>query len=282
MTTTRQVTITSSDQVELAMSVTGAGPDLLFVHGLGSAQVLWHPLIDSLSDRYQCWNLDLRGHGASGRSREQHYRLSDYTRDVEGALEHIGRAVTGIGHSLGGSSLVRASAAGHEGLQALYVLDSPILRRPGQPSSSAGIFEKQLAMVRSFQAEGRPVDDYQAVLGQAMNPMGDTNDALMVPEQLRGRAESLSQMDPACMAAVIDGRIGDSFVEPAVKTALRMIAADPAMGAAFTADDIEELLALNPQAQVETLTGVGHQLMMMQGFDATVYEDLNAWLEGVT
>lgn len=273
--------VVTNQGIELAMSVSGTGPDLLFVHGLGSAQLLWSPLIASLRDRYRCWSLDLRGHGGSGRAPEDRYRLVDYASDVEAAIGHIGQPTIGIGHSLGGISLVRAAAGGQRDLRALYVLDSAILRRPDQASSSVAIFEKQLAMVRSFQAEDRPVGDYQRVLGQTMNPMGDINENLMVPEQLRGRAESLSQMDPACMAAVVEGRTGDSFVAPAVDVPLRVIAADPAMGASFKPEHVDELRTLSPQAHVETLIGVGHALMMMRGFDEIIRNDLATWLEAL-
>lgn len=268
------------EDLELAMSVTGDGPDLLFVHGLGSAQVLWNPLIEELQDRFRCWNLDLRGHGASDRSSDERYALADYTRDVAAALDHIGRPVIGIGHSLGGTSIVGASAGGHTGLRALYVLDSPVQRRAGEQSASMQLFERQVAMVRAFQAEGRPVDDYEAVLAEAMNPMGDTNRKLMVPEQLTGRAESLSQMDPACMAALIEGRMGEP-VSPNVSVPFRLVAADPLMGASFPAEATARLLQASPHAQVTTLHGVGHQLMMMQGFDETIQTDLESWLQGV-
>lgn len=270
----------SGEPIELAMSVTGEGPDLLFVHGLGSAQVLWQPHIAMLSGRYRCWNLDLRGHGASDRSPDQRYSLADYTLDVRAALDHIGRPTVGIGHSLGGVSLVRAAATGHDGIHALYILDSPVTRKPGEQSSSMALFERQLAMVRSFQAEDRAVSDYEAVLAEAMNPMGDTNRALMVAAQLTGRAESLSQVDPACIAALIDGLMGDT-IAPKVTMPLRMIAADPSLGAAFPAEATATLRAASPQAQVETMRGVGHQLMMMQGFDDMIQTDLESWLSEV-
>lgn len=281
MTQEIQIPVAGED-IELALTVSGTGPDLLLVHGLGSAQVLWDPLVELLSPRYRCWNLDLRGHGASGRSVDKNYRLSDYARDVGAALDHIDRPTIGVGHSLGGVSIVRAASGGHAGLRALYVLDSPLFRDPSEQSTSIELFSKQLAMVRTFQAEGRPIDDYEDVLGQAQNPMGGTNSELMVPSQLRGRAESLSQLDPECIAALVEGRMVDTLVQPQVHVPLRLIAADPAMWAAFPPESIPLLVAVCPQAEVETMIGVGHQLMMMQGFDDKVTADLTQWLERLT
>ena len=271
---------------ELALSVDG--PDdavpLLFVHGLGSAQVLWQPWIAELSANYRCWNLDLRGHGASDRV-PGGYHADGYASDVVAALDHIGKPVIGIGHSLGGSSITRVAARGHRGLRALYVLDSSILRRPGVASTSAAIFEHQLAMVRQFQAEGRPIEAYRDVLAAAPNPVGGSNAETMVPEQLLGRAESLSQMDPECMAVVVErmtveGPVAatSAFAEPAVSIPIRVIAADPSMGAAFRPEYAAELVTHAPHAQVRTIEGVGHQLLMMKGFDVALLADLNQWI----
>ena len=85
-----------SNGVELAMSVTGSGPDLLFVHGLGSAQVMWEPFIAQLAETHRCWNLDLRGHGESGRAGGA-YDAASYASDVAVALDHIaGPALQGV------------------------------------------------------------------------------------------------------------------------------------------------------------------------------------------
>jgi len=270
---------TSNGGVQLAISVAGSGPNLLFVHGLGSAQVLWQPMIATLSDRFTCWNLDLRGHGSSDRASGS-YNMAAYASDVSAALDHIGAPAIGVGHSLGGMALTHVAVDDHGALAALYVLDSPLFRPPGEQSSSRAIFERQLAMVRSFQAEGKPVDAYEEVLAGAPNPVGGTNRETMVPAQLRGRAESLSQMDPECMAQVIDGRL----VEPlpaAVAVPMRMVAADPNMGAAFKSDYSDRLLELTPHAEIETIHGVGHQLMMMKNVDKQIEQDLVAWLDHI-
>ncbi|MGI9599015.1 MAG: alpha/beta fold hydrolase [Acidimicrobiales bacterium] len=271
-------TVIDNDGVGLAVSVVGDGPDLLFVHGLGSAQVLWQPLISSLSNRFCCWSLDLRGHGASDRAPGR-YRPEDYTSDVVTVLDHIARPTIGIGHSLGGVSLAGAAAGGHQGLRALYILDSALVRGAGERSTSHAVFERQLAMVRRFQSERRPVDDYEAVLAEAPNPVGGTNRETMVPGQLRGRAESLSQMDPECMEVVVAGQRSDERTAAALSLPIRVLAADPDRGASFRPEHRDRLRQSSPQAEIETVHGVGHQLLMMQRFDEQVRSDLEAWLE---
>lgn len=270
-------TIVDNQGVALSLTMTGDGPDLLFVHGLGSAQVLWAPLITSLPDRYRCWNLDLRGHGRSARSPGA-YRASDYGSDVAAALDHIGRPTIGIGHSLGGTSLVRVGTEAHRNLRAVYALDSPILRSADARSSSAGIFEAQLAMLREFQPEARPVSDYEKRLAAAPYVGGGTNADAMVPAQLHGRAESLSQLDPECIESVLAGHLVNDLVPPSLTIPMRIIAADPELGAAFRPEWCDELTELTPHVEVETMTGVGHQLMMIRGYDTEVKDDLFGWL----
>lgn len=274
-------TTIDNDGVGLALAVEGNGPDLLFVHGLGSAQVLWHPLIAALSDRYRCWNLDLRGHGASDRA-PGNYTPAAYASDVAAALDHIGRPTVGIGHSLGGGSLARTGAAEHTHLSAAYLLDSTIFPPPGGRTASAAIFERQLAMLREFQPQNRPVDDYEERLAAAPTPAGSTNADVMVPSQLRGRAESLSQLDPECIESILAGRLLADHVLPALHIPLRVIAADPDLGASFRPEHAARLRELTPHAEIETTTGVGHQLMMMRGFDEQIRLDLVDFLARVT
>lgn len=277
--TVEQMTIANGD-IELALGVDGDGPDVLFVHGLGSAQVLFAPMVAHLASNYRCWNLDLRGHGASDRAPGA-YQLTDYASDVAAALDHIGRPTVGVGHSLGGSSLTEVAAGDHRWLRAIYVLDSSLLRAPAERSTSATIFERQLAMLRSFQPENRPVEDYEEVLAAAPNPVGGTNSETMLPGQLRGRAESLSQLDPECLEVLLAGGRGPA-ANPSMEIPLRVLAADPDMGAGFRPQYAALVREHSPQAEIDTIEGVGHQLMMMRGFDEPITADLVRWLARVT
>lgn len=276
----KRVARIDNNGVELAMADEGDGPDLLFVHGLGSAQVLWHSFVEDLRDRYRCWNLDLRGHGASGRAPEA-YSPSFYGSDVAAALNHIGRPTIGIGHSLGGMAVVRVGAEGHPLLRAVYAIDSPVLRLPGEQSTMGAIFERQLAMLREFQPQNRPVDDYEAVLAAAPYVGGGTNGERFLPAQLRGRAESLSQLDPECLEALLNGSMAVEPLSPALSIPFRMVAADPELDAVFRPEHHEALRAESPHVEIETMQRVGHQMMMIEGFDTLVRDDLERFLAAV-
>jgi pimeloyl-ACP methyl ester carboxylesterase len=269
-----------NDGVKLALSVIGDGPDLLFVHGLGSAQVLWQPFISTLRHRYRCWNLDLRGHGESARAPGA-YDGVRYGSDVAAALDHIGRPTIGVGHSLGGSSLARVATAQHPDIAAIYIVDSALLPRDGVPNSVGGIFAKQLAMLRAFQPENRPVDDYEAVLAAAPYVAGGTNADHMLPEQLRGRAESLSQLDPECIEAALDGRHHADRVAPAFAIPARIVGADPELGASIRPEMHDRLRELTPHLEIRELEGVAHQTVMIRGYDEIILDDLETWLARV-
>lgn len=78
------------------------------IHGLGADGAAWQPLIDRMlaTGRYTVTTIDLRGHGRSDRAPS--YGLSEIADDVAESLpQGLDRVV---GHSLGGSVLVRAVA----------------------------------------------------------------------------------------------------------------------------------------------------------------------------
>jgi pimeloyl-ACP methyl ester carboxylesterase len=51
--------------INLHYEVAGAGPPLLFIHGLGSSTRDWDAQVPSFSKSYRVITFDLRGHGQS-------------------------------------------------------------------------------------------------------------------------------------------------------------------------------------------------------------------------
>ncbi len=49
----------------LAYEESGAGPVLVFLHGITADRSHWSPVVQLLADRFRCINVDLSGHGAS-------------------------------------------------------------------------------------------------------------------------------------------------------------------------------------------------------------------------
>ena len=87
---------------ERAFVMTGRGPALLLVHGLGCDHTTWLPVIPRLARRFTVIAPDLLGHGGSAKPRAD-YSVGGFAngmRDLLGVLE-IERA-TVVGHSFGG------------------------------------------------------------------------------------------------------------------------------------------------------------------------------------
>ena len=85
-------------------SVSGAGlPDVVFLHGTGSAGEMWDKQAAFLSGHgYRCFVLDLRGHGSSHEP-EEDTDINVHISDVLETLDHVGVKYPAafVGHSLG-------------------------------------------------------------------------------------------------------------------------------------------------------------------------------------
>ena len=95
--------------MHLNLTTTGDGArHVALVHGLGADGATWKPIVDRFvaTGSYTVTTLDLRGHGESDRASS--YRLDEFATDVVEALPTGLHSV--VGHSLGGSVLVRAVA----------------------------------------------------------------------------------------------------------------------------------------------------------------------------
>ncbi|RIJ48088.1 alpha/beta fold hydrolase, partial [Clavibacter lycopersici] len=95
--------------MQLHRVTTGSGARRVgLVHGLGADGATWAPVVDRLvaTGRFTVTTVDLRGHGESDRASS--YGIEDMADDVAASLPRGLDAV--VGHSLGGSVLVRAVA----------------------------------------------------------------------------------------------------------------------------------------------------------------------------
>ena len=103
----------------------GDGPPLVFAHATGFHGRCWDAVIRRLGGR-RAFALDLRGHGRSTKPAPP-YAWPDFGRDLAGAAEVLGlRDAIGIGHSMGGHSIVLAAAERPETFHALLLIDPTI------------------------------------------------------------------------------------------------------------------------------------------------------------
>ncbi len=88
--------------IDVDCSVTGSGPPIIFVHGIGSRRSGWDDVVRHLMDDFTCVAYDLRGHGRSPVPPVP-YSLDELVEDLEALRARLGIEKAHIvGHSLGG------------------------------------------------------------------------------------------------------------------------------------------------------------------------------------
>lgn len=90
------------EPIDCAFTVTGKGPPLILIHGIGAAQNTWRKAMPLLTQHFSVVTYDLRGHGASPLPAGR-FGLDALVADLERVRERAGfEAVHLAGHSLGG------------------------------------------------------------------------------------------------------------------------------------------------------------------------------------
>jgi len=113
----------TADGIKIAYDVEGAGPLLLFVHGITENRTVWDPIVERLRGDFTCARLDVRGHGESEAPGE--YDALAAAGDVTAVVEALGVAEPPVvvGHSLG--SIVATAYAAVGGSAAKSARRSP-------------------------------------------------------------------------------------------------------------------------------------------------------------
>jgi pimeloyl-ACP methyl ester carboxylesterase len=85
-----------------AYRMSGTGPALLLLHGIGDSSESWLPVFDALAGHHPVIAPDLLGHGASDKPRAD-YAVAAYANGMRDLLDVLGvDRATIVGHSLGG------------------------------------------------------------------------------------------------------------------------------------------------------------------------------------
>ena len=118
-------------------------PAIFMIHGLGSSQNYWMPVISRLSSKFRCIALDSYGAGRSKSEGEQ-LGLDEMADDVVGLMEvlSIQKAVI-AGHSMGGT-MACIIASKHPGHVAGVVPVGPVNPGSVKPEMFTGRIETVL------------------------------------------------------------------------------------------------------------------------------------------
>ncbi|MBT3457035.1 MAG: alpha/beta fold hydrolase [Thiotrichales bacterium] len=88
--------------INSSYSISGSGPAIIFVHGIGARKTAWDKVVLHLKDHFTCISYDLRGHGGSPKG-ELPYSLDVLVEDLEALRLTLNfQKIHIVGHSLGG------------------------------------------------------------------------------------------------------------------------------------------------------------------------------------
>ncbi|HTS31920.1 MAG TPA: alpha/beta hydrolase [Bryobacteraceae bacterium] len=117
----------SARDVDLAIwEWPGSDPALVFAHATGFHGRCWDRIARCFAGRRRL-AVDFRGHGRSSKP-EPPYHWRDFGRELTALMEQLGvRGALGIGHSMGGHSVVASVALRPRTFSALLLIDPTIL-----------------------------------------------------------------------------------------------------------------------------------------------------------
>ena len=165
--------------VDVSYTISGEGPPLYMVHGIGSRRVTWDDLLANLEPHFTCVRYDLRGHGESPVAPVP-YTLDDLVDDLEALRVRLGHdRIHVIGHSLGGQ-IGPAYARAHPEHTASVVL----------LSTAAGRTEDDSAKVKGVVAKVR-AQGVESVLGTLLDRWYTDEFIEARPDAIRNRIEQV-------------------------------------------------------------------------------------------
>lgn len=110
-------------RIALNVREAGAGPLILFFHGITSNSAVFAPMMARLSDRYTTIAVDQRGHGLSDKP-DSDYGADDYAEDIAGLIRTLDRGpAILVGHSLGSRNSVTAAAMHPDLVRSVIAID---------------------------------------------------------------------------------------------------------------------------------------------------------------
>ena len=167
------------DAVDVSYTISGEGPPLYMVHGIGSRRVTWDGLLADLEPHFTCVRYDLRGHGESPIAPVP-YTLDDLVDDLEALRVRLGHdRIHVIGHSLGGQ-IGPAYARAHPDHAASVVL----------LSTAAGRTEDDSARVEGVVAKMR-AEGVEPVLGTLLDRWYTDEFIEARPDAIQNRIEQV-------------------------------------------------------------------------------------------
>jgi pimeloyl-ACP methyl ester carboxylesterase len=127
------------DGTTIAYDVAGAGPSVVFLHGLTGNRRRWTPVTERLLDSFTCVRVDARGHGESSQAGD--YGVLAMAHDVGAVVDELGvDAPAVVGNSLGATTA--AIFALTRPVRGVVIVDEPL--RPSERAARIRPLEDRL------------------------------------------------------------------------------------------------------------------------------------------
>jgi pimeloyl-ACP methyl ester carboxylesterase len=225
-------------------------PPVVLLHGLGSRGQSWWPVIDPLAARFHLYQLDLRGHGASGKP-PAGYLVEHYAADLDAALDVLALEEPRIvGHSLGAlAALVWASERPAQA--AALVIEDPSLRvRPDIVEAFDGW--QQLAALPPAQAAAWYRQEY---------PDWSDEDCLRRAETITSTAPGVfAELRAEAQEALARGTTDHMHILTGVQSPTLLLYGSQELGSMVAPADAERFVQIMPRGRAIQIPGAGHSL----------------------
>ena len=122
----------ADNSTDTAYDVTGSGPPLILIHGVGLDRIMWEPLAQRLAHQHTIVRYDLSGHGDSS-SGKRGISLEGFVDQLKNLLDHLMLdRVALAGFSLGALIARQFALTRPDKLTRLVLISSVFQRSPAQ------------------------------------------------------------------------------------------------------------------------------------------------------
>lgn len=241
---------------------------VLMLHGLSGISTGYDEVVDDLGDVADVFRLDLRGHGRSDHAPGT-YAVPFYSDDVIAFIEEvIAEPVVLVGHSLGGVITHHITATRPELVLSALCEDPPLYfcdQSLFEKSIMATVFPLLEAGMRAAQTAGRPREDFESMVGDAVMPWGRARDH-MSARALHSRTDAMMLADPdVWLPAIHGGALSGYDPDARITKPMIILQADPTMGPALFPEHAARQHDVNPEIDIRVIDGAPHGIHSFLG-----------------
>ena len=274
------------DGVGLYVEVDGPddGMPVVFLHGVGSSARTWDWLPPAVTKARRIVRVDQRGHGRSDHATGT-YVLARYGADAVAVLrELVGGPALIVGHSLGGV-VAWWVAQNHPELVTAALLEDPPLLAAETPEADAGRFRDVFRAVRAtildHRARGLSEQELEERIATIRWAPGTPPlREVLTDDAIAALAFGYHRLEIGVIDGAIDGStLATTDTRGRVTPPVVIVAADDALGAAFSSDDALRLASRGQRAEVVRVIGSGHRIHQSRRHRADYVQHLRRFLE---